>query len=154
MLKPYTCVACEKVIIAREGDVPSLIGLISRIVVTVPAELEIPKPAVAPKEWVIFSIWDAEPGDELRQYVLCTQVVYPDQTQFGRIEKLKIPVEAKKRVQMLVQVQGFPIGQAGSYTVRTWVEENEQRVVGPIEFKIELEVIRQAGQKTLSSPSA
>jgi hypothetical protein len=43
-------------------------------------------------------------------------------------------------------MQGFPIGQTGSYTVRARVEEKEQRVVGPIEFKIELEVIRQPGQ--------
>lgn len=139
--------------IAKEGDVPSLISLFSRVVLTVPAEIEIPRDAVAPKEWVVFSIWDAEPGDEQREYVLCTQFIYPDQTQFGGIGKLRIPIEAKKRAQMLIQMQGFPIGQTGSYTVRAWVEEKEQRVVGPIEFKIELEVIRQAGQKTPSSPS-
>lgn len=154
MLKPYVCVACEKVVIAKEGDVPSLIGLISRIILTVPTEQEIPRDAVAPKEWFVFSIWDAEPGDEQRAYVLCTQVIYPDQTQFGRIVKLKIPVEPKKRSQMVIQVQGFPIGQVGLYTVRTWVEEKEQLVAGPIEFKIELEVIRETGHKTVSGPSA
>ena len=117
---------------------------------TVPAETEIPKNAVAPKEWVVFSIWDPEPGDEQRKYVLCTQVIYPDQTQFGQIAKLKIPVESKKRSQMLVQLQGFPIGQAGTLTVRTWVEENDQVVVGPQEFKIELEIIRAAAQSSVS----
>ncbi|MGB2671483.1 MAG: hypothetical protein WA621_16500 [Candidatus Acidiferrum sp.] len=152
MLKPYVCVACEKVIIAKEGDVPSLIGLMSKIVLTVPAELEIPRDAVAPKEWFVFSIWDGEPGDEQREYMLCTQVVYPDQTQFARILKLRIPVETRKRSQMLVQLQGFPIGQVGLLTVRTWVEEKEQQVIGPIEFKIELEINRDVDQKPVSGP--
>src|SRR5260370_11828094 len=126
MLKPFICVPCEKVVIAKEGDVPSLIGIISRLTLTVPAETDIPRDAVAPREWVIFSVWDPEPGDEQREYVLCTQIVYPDQTQFGQVGKLKIPVAPKKRSQMLIQIQGFPIGQAGTYTVRTWVEEKEQ----------------------------
>jgi len=153
MLKPFVCVPCEKVIIAKEADVPSLIGLISRLILTVPADTDIPKDAVAPKEWFVFSIWDSEPGDEQREFVLCTQVVYPDKTQFGQIGKLKIPVEPKKRSQMLIQLQGFPIGQAGTYTVRTWVEEKEQLVVGPLEFTIEVEIIRAAApQKTSPSP--
>jgi len=152
MLKPYVCVACEKVVIAKEGDVPSLIGLISKITLTVPAETEIPRNGVAPKEWTVFSIWDSEPGDEQKEYVLCTQIVYPDKTQFGQIAKLKIPIEPKKRSQMLIQINGFPIGQPGPHTVRSWVEEKEQLVVGPLEFKIELEIIRDAAAKT--GPSA
>jgi hypothetical protein len=154
MLKPYVCVACEKVIVSKESDVPSLIGLLSRVVLTVPAEFEIPKDAVAPKEWFVFSIWDAEPGDEQSEYFLCTQVVYPDKTQFGNLSKLKIPVEPKKRSQMVIQMQGFPIGLVGFYTVRTWIEAGEQIVVGPIEFKLELEINRVAGGKAISGPGA
>jgi len=142
MLRPYAYVACEKVIIAKD-DVASLIGLFSKIVVTVPAELEIPRNAVTPKEWAVFSIWDTEPEDERRKYVLCTQLLYPDKSHFGETAKSPIKVEPNKRVQLLAQINGFPIGQVGEYTVRTWIEENEQRVFGPIEFGLGLEIVRQ-----------
>jgi hypothetical protein len=142
MLKPYVCVLCEKVIVAKDGDVPSLIGLMNKMILHVPTEAEIASNAVAPKEWNVFSIWDSETGDEQKEYILCTQVLYPNKTQFAEIARLKVPVEANKRSQMVVQLPGFPIGQIGFYTVRTWLEENDQMVVGPIEAKIELEIIR------------
>jgi hypothetical protein len=141
MLKPYVCVVCEKIILAVDG-VASLIGLFSKILASVPAETEIPKNAVAPKEWAIVAIFDPEPGDELREYVLCIQVFYPDKTQFGESTKIKLNVEAGKRTQAFAQVPGFPIGQIGKYTVHIWVEENQQIVVGPIDIQVELEIIK------------
>jgi hypothetical protein len=140
MLKPYICVACEKVIIAKD-DVASLIGLFSKIVMAIPKDAELPKNAVAPREWAIFSAWDPEPGDELKEYVLCTQILCPDQTQFMET-KNKLNVEPNKRSQVNAQVNAFPIGQLGKYTVRTWIEQNQKSVVGPIDFQIELEMAK------------
>ena len=143
MLRPYVCVLCEKVIIAQDG-VPSLIGLFTKMTATVAIEAdEIPKNAVVPKEWTVYSSWIPEPGDEAREYFHCVQVLYPDQSQFAEVSKNKIPVEANKRAQMYVQMLGFPIGQRGYYTVRVWIEEKGERVLGPIDLNLELEVIRQ-----------
>ena len=142
MLKPYVCVACEKVIIAKD-DVASLIGLFNKIMIAIPEDTEIPKNAVAPNQWAIFSSWDCEPGDELKEYLICTQVLYPDQTQFMEIVKGKVNVQPNKRSQVNTGVNGFPIGQFGKYTIRVWIEENQQTVAGPIEFKIELEAAKQ-----------
>lgn len=152
MLKPYVCVACEKVIIDQpiEGDppsqgVPSLIGLFNRIVLQISSDLpEIPKNAVAPKEWAIYSAWDNEPGDEQKEYFLCNQILYPDQSAFGPLIRTPVNVQPKRRSQMITRVQGFPLGQPGFYTVRTWLEENNQMVGNPIEFRIELETKKQA----------
>lgn len=108
---------------------------------------EIPKNAVAPKEWTVYSSWDVEPGDEEKQYILCTQVLYPDDAPFGPVHKKEIPIEPKKRAQILIRFVGFPVGQAGFYKVRTWVEENGKDVVAPIEFKIELEIISEQESK-------
>jgi hypothetical protein len=141
MLRPYVCVVCEKVIVAADG-VASLIGLFSKMIVSVTANTEIPKNAVAPKEWAIFAIFDPEPGDELKEYFLCIQVFYPDKTQFGESTKIKLNVEAGKRSQAYAQVPGFPLGQIGKYTVHIWVEENQQTVVGPIDIQVELEIIK------------
>jgi hypothetical protein len=155
MLKPYVCVACEKIIIEHRQETPtgsardeggpaSLISLFSKIMVGVPANApQIPPNAVAPKEWAVYSEWDTEPGDESRNYVLCTQIFYPDQSPFADVTRNKIPVQPKTRSRMIVRILGFPIGQMGFYTVRTWVEEDQNTVVGPIEFKIELETINQ-----------
>lgn len=142
MLKPYACVACEKVIIAKD-DVASLIGLFSKFVFTIPAETQIPRNAVAPKEWCVYSSWDPEPGDEQREYLLCTDILYPDKTQFLSTLKHKIQIEPNKRAQVFVNVMGFPISQTGEHTIRTWIELNDERVFGPIEFGIGLEIVRQ-----------
>jgi hypothetical protein len=142
MLRPYVCVACEKVILAADG-VASLISLFNKIIITAPGGTEIPKNAVAPKEWAVFSAWDTDPGDELKEYTFCTQMFYPDQSQFGEVAKSRMKIEVNKRSLVTIQIIGFPIGQVGQYTVRTWVEENQQRVWGPIEFKIEVEMTKQ-----------
>jgi len=146
MLRPRVHVACEKVIISADG-VASLISLFSKMIITPPAGIEIPKNAVAPKEWSVFSLWDTDPGDELKEHTLCTQVLYPDGTPFMDANKTKMNIELNKWSQAYVQILGFPLGQLGKYTVRTWVEENQQRVSGPFEFKIELEVSRQEQNK-------
>jgi hypothetical protein len=147
MIKPYVCVACEKVILAKD-DVASLINLFSRLILTVPTAAEIPPEAVIPRDWAVFSIWETEPGDELKDYMLCTQLLYPDKTQFADTAKAKFKIEPQKRAQMNLQYQAFPIGQVGEYIVRTWVEENQRQVYGPIEFGIGLEIHRQDPPQT------
>jgi len=144
MLKPYVCVACEKVILSQPDGVPSLISLFSKMIVTVPEEgSEIPKNAVAPKEWALYSSWDPEPGDEVKDYFHCVQVLCPDDSQFGDISRKRIEVQANKRAQMHIQILGFPVSQPGFHRVLVWIEEKSERVFGPVELRIELEVVKQ-----------
>ncbi len=87
MLRPHVCVVCEKVIFSREL-VASLIGLFTKIVITLPPEApEVPPNALTAKEWAVFSSWETEPGDELKEYFLCTQTLYPDKTPLGEVAK-------------------------------------------------------------------
>jgi hypothetical protein len=141
MLSPYVLVACEKAILSKE-NVASLIALFTKIAINIPAGAEIPKDAATPKEWAIFSMWNTEPGDENKEYILCTQILYPDGTQFSDVPKNKIAVEANKKSVVIVQVQGFPVGQDGPYTIRTWIEKEQETVVGPLEFTMEVEIVR------------
>lgn len=143
MFKPYACVACEKVIIDREL-IATLVSLFSKFIIEVPFDAEIPKNAIIPREWSVYSAWDADTGDENQANFLCTQVFYPDASPFGETAKNKMGVDVGKRSQINTQFQGFPIGQPGSYVVRTWVEQNEKNVSPIIEFKIDLEIKRQA----------
>lgn len=154
MLKPYICVVCEKVVLEYQmtadnkavAGPASLISLFQKITAVVATNAPpFPANAVAPREWSLYSSWDTEPGDELRNYVLCTQILYPNGDEYGTVQRIPVkPLSAGKRWQMIVRVLGFPIGQAGFYKILTWIEENDQRVVGPIEDKIEVEIIKQA----------
>jgi hypothetical protein len=141
MLTPYAFVACEKVIIGQDS-VSSLIALFSKVILNIPVGTEIPKNAIAPKEWSIFSMWNLDPGDEARDCTLCTEILYPDKTPFHPIPKSKMKLEAGKKSQVGIQVSGFPVGQEGPYTVRTWIEENEKTITGPIEFTVDVEIKR------------
>lgn len=141
MLRPNFCVTCEKVLIEQDGVV-SLVRLFTKFTVVVPPNLQIEKNAANPKEWVVFSSWETEEGDERREYFLCTQVLYPDNSLFGEPNKTRMNIVAGKRMQMTIQLFAFPIGQLGIYTVKTWIEENNAIVCAPIDTKIELEIKR------------
>lgn len=150
MIKPYVCVACEKVIIETPGDEPgsagvaSLIGLFSKMIaVSLDDSPQIPPNAVIPKEWAVFSAWDIEPEDVGKKFKICTQVYYPDGSPFGETFKLFLNTEPHKRSQNVVKIMGFPVGQIGFYSVQTWIEVNDVRIYGPIEFKLELEIRKQ-----------
>lgn len=152
MLKRHICVACEKVIFEYQTNpdgqaIPgpaTLVSLFQKITAVIPANSpEFPAGSLAPREWGMYSSWDIDPGDELRKYILCTQIFYPDETPFGGVTKTPVIVHPNKRSQMYIRILGFPLGQAGFYKVRTWIEENDKIVVEAFEEKIELEIIKQ-----------
>jgi hypothetical protein len=139
MLRQTISVVCEKVITSADGQI-SLINLFDTMTVQLPPELgELPKDAVAPRDWAVFSKWDTEPGDELLQYVFCLQMLYPDERQFGEITRLNIKTELNKRAQVTANVSGFPVGQAGTFKVRNWLEVNGKPVVEAVEIKLEVQ---------------
>lgn len=143
MLTSKLATICEKVIVSQTST-PSLINIFTKLTFAVPAAVEIPRNAVAPKDWAIFSSWDTELGDERREYLICVNVLYPDQSPWGDVNRIKVDIlEGGKTAQVVTQMVGFPIGQVGTYTVRVWIEENQRVVVTPIELKTEVEIIRQ-----------
>jgi hypothetical protein len=150
MPKLYVNVACEKVILdQQQAGVASLISLFSKINVNVPFDAPaVPPNAVAPKEWSIFSSWDAEEDDHGKEYFICVQLYYPDATPFGEAARNSVKFELKNKAQGIVRIAGFPIGQIGSYTVKTWLEYEGKAIGESNEFKIELEMIK------ISKPNA
>src|SRR5271168_644617 len=103
MLKPFICVVCEKVIISND-DVASLIRLFNKITVFVPDGQE-PPPSngVVPKEWSIFAGWEYVPEDVGEEFLVCTDIHYPDGTPFGAVSKSKINLEEGKQRAHIVQ---------------------------------------------------
>jgi hypothetical protein len=145
MPKLYVFAICEKVITDASG-VPSLIGLFNKITAATAPGAEIPASAVAPKEYAIFTSWDVEPSDIGKEYTELYEMFYPDGSQFGERNRLKVAMGHGKRSNCSANAYALPIGQAGLYTVRTWLEDDQGRVIfEPISLQFEVEVIRSAG---------
>lgn len=159
MLKPYICAICEKVIIEQVSPgVPdpsgpaSLISLFSKIYVKAISSASgeaanIPADAVIPKAWSIYTEWETDPGDENRKYQLAFQLVYPDGKLFGQVTRTAINVAAHRRGQVIINANGFPVGQEGFYTARLQIEEDEKPVGAPIELKLEVIRLSEAASK-------
>jgi hypothetical protein len=139
MFRPYVCVACEKVLFEQD-DVASLVRLFSKVILKVANEAEIPPNAVAPKEWAIYSAWDADSGDEVGETLLCIEILYPDGSLFGERARIKMNVGEGRRSQVKADILGFPIGQKGAYNVRAWVEKDNQVASDVVRLKIDLEI--------------
>jgi hypothetical protein len=76
MPEPILFAACEKVIVDTEGLV-SLITLIERLEVAVPAGIQLPPNAAIPQRWQAIAIWRLDEG-EIGQYEQMTDLVSSD----------------------------------------------------------------------------
>ncbi len=121
-----TFLPCEKVIVDERGNV-SLIVLLHEINAEIPAQTEIPKNAVTPKEWAIFSMWKPLPQDNGRSFEQAVQMLWPDGSEF-KTARLGFRLEANKIHHNRMSIVGFPIGQSGSVTLNMWLEQNSKRV--------------------------
>jgi len=141
MPKLYVFAICEKVIIDTNG-VPSVIGLFNKITAGRSADSpEIPANAVAPKEYAIFTSWDLEPADRGKEYNQFYEFFYPDGTQFGERANLRVKMGEGKRMNSTANSNALPIGQVGVYTARTWLEDDQKKIIfEPISLQFEVEV--------------
>jgi len=125
MPKLLAFLACEKIIADEDGSV-SLIALLRNIRVAVGKE-GIPKNALTPKEWAIFTLWQpSEPGDVGKTFHQAIQLLWPDGSEFTR-SNTEFKVEQGKTNETRVKILGFPAGQAGKLTLNTWLEEKSPR---------------------------
>lgn len=143
MPRLYVFAICEKVIIDG-GGVASLIGLFNKITASTPTgATEIPTNAVAPKEYAVYTSWDLEPADHDKQYNQIFEILYPNGAHFGEGTTVRINMGTGKRAQSITTLNALPIGQVGVYTVRTWLENDERKVIfAPISLQFEVEVVK------------
>ena len=67
MPKLLMFVPCDRVIVDNEGVI-SLISLIEKVQLAIPANIEIPDKATLPHRWTIVSIWRRDPDDIQQAY--------------------------------------------------------------------------------------
>lgn len=130
---------CDKAIVDEFGT-PSLISLFTTVTGNIPPEAgDIPRNAVAPKEWVIFTAWDWEPGDAGKEYSQFVEILYPDGTVFLEKKEMRFVLQPNKRHQIRMNLQGFPIGQQGTFTVRMSLKHGDSLIfqAQPITLTVE-----------------
>lgn len=123
MPKLHIFAVCEKVIMDEHKN-PSLIVLIENINVG-SREEKIPRNAVTPKEWAIFTQWIFQEEEQDKPFVHIVQVFWPDKTEFNKITS-PIPIERAAVKQMNLRIVGMPVGQEGTVTVKLWLELESQ----------------------------
>jgi len=129
---------CEKVIIDQAGS-PSLIALFNIVVASGEKGVAIPSNAVVPKEWCIFTAWDSESTDVGKEYSQFVEILWPDKSVFTEKREFKFVFQATKRQQVRIQLQAFPVGQQGKYTIRMWLEHKGSVVVEPRSIQLEVQ---------------
>ena len=130
MPKLRVFVICESVIYDDESKIASLISLFSTLQVGIAGE--VPSNAAMPKNWAIFTAWDAEPEDGGKDFVQCTRILWPDGSNFVTRKEHKFSFESDKpHHQYRLRLNGFPMGQEGPYEVVVWLEMDGKTVVQP-----------------------
>jgi hypothetical protein len=131
MPKILTFALCGRVIIDG-NNIVTLVELMQGLGVNVPSpvsmEKGLPKNAVAPQPWSVFSIWKPEPDDPMGEpFFQVTQVLLPDGSEFNR-SQMEMRFAPGKNHQITVNFNAFPIGQPGDVVVNIWAERNAKRV--------------------------
>lgn len=125
MPKLLAFLPCEKVILDDTKNA-SLIIVLQGVGVPIGKE-GIPKNAVAPKEWAVFTLWARPaPEDVGKTFYQFVQLLLPDGTEFTK-SHLEFKMEAGKVHTNRLNVVGFPVGQAGEITLNMWLEEHEAK---------------------------
>lgn len=118
---------CEKIVMDKEGNA-SLIVLFENLTVDSKEQAEIPRNAVSPKEWAVFTRWQMNEDEKERPFVQCILVRWPDGSEFnkGAVQFPSLPVSTIKQVTL--SIMGFPVGQEGPIKIILWLELDSKRV--------------------------
>ena len=125
MPKLLVFVPCEKIILDDRANA-SLIVLMQNLDVQVGAQ-GIPKNAVTPKEWAVFTVWEWLPDDHGKEFTQIIQVLWPDGSEFKRTA-MKFQAGQKRYHQNRLMIIGFPAGQVGQIAVNMWLEEDSRKI--------------------------
>ncbi len=118
---------CDRILIEDKGTV-SLIKIADEFTVTIKGDTKIGRDAVGPTEWAIFTKWEKTSGDDDKEFVEIIQALWPDKSEFKRIEFPFRFQPDKKRQQNRFEIVGFPVGQEGPVTLNMWLEVDSKRI--------------------------
>ncbi len=128
-------VVCERVIVSQE-NIPSIINILQRVSIGMPAEDQIPEEATLPLRWYAFTMWHRQSGDEGKRYNQEVVLQAPDGTILGSSGS---SFEMKYATQRIAsEFPSFPIKQFGPYAIKLYLGEEGGERKEIAEFPIEV----------------
>jgi hypothetical protein len=118
---------CEKVIVDKFTNSPSVIGVLQNMGVFVKAGEVVGRDSIIAKPWSIFSLWRPMPEDKGKKFRQISQIVLPDgNVFFAQVQEFALEERPHYHV---VDWLMFPIGQLGAHPITMWLEDLEGNAI-------------------------
>lgn len=133
---------CEKVIIDRDGLV-SLITIVERLEVALPADLQLQPRTVVPTRWQTLAIWQFNPPENA-QYEQMIQLVTEDGTIAGqgRPEIMESLIPGKTGTKIVSLIEQIPITEGAVTFKLLYRKINEQYWTQAATWEVTLVIVR------------
>lgn len=141
---------CDRVIIDKNGA-HSLINIMLNAQLQAGSE-QIPRNAVAPTQWVIYSMWIPSPEDVGQEFEQVYQVYWPDGEKFHE-SRLEFTQPNESVQQVTFTVLGLPVGQPGKLRIVTWLDKKGHRVSDIVETSINVTHLAQQTASSIPAPT-
>ena len=150
MPKLLAFLPCEKVIVEKEYQSPSIITVLQRIIIGQDRSGSSPQNTIAPIQWVIFTAWTREEGDQGQSFRQKGELLMPD----GSPSPISIDLLFTMNHQvnfLTLHFHAFPVGQTGVLNLRVWIESSSGQVVTP-QYSYPIRVERGPGRGGIPVP--
>jgi hypothetical protein len=141
-MKLLVFTACTKVLSDPIAGT-SLISMFQEMNAVVPTETALPKDAVLPKEWAVFTLWSLEPEEIAKPYSMKFELRWPNGDLFTQNT---VPLNAKpgdmaEYNTYTVNMMGLPMGQDGKLKVTVWVELDGKAVTDQFDLFVGTKIV-------------
>jgi len=109
-----------------DEQTPTLVGVLGALDAANQTGGEIPKDALAPRIWMVFTLWIAEQGDIGKTFTQKIEIFTPDGKLFGNSQDDFQMSNRSHNVKM--RVHGLPIGLEGRIIIKTHLESLATKV--------------------------
>jgi hypothetical protein len=118
-------VPAERVIVEAESGNASIIGILDVLAAGGPHDKPLPPNAAVAFNWVLSTLWLAEPGDDECEFEQRVRLVRPDGKSSGLSAEMPFEFTSDKH-RINLRFPTFPIGQAGVYKIRLWLRQRHR----------------------------
>jgi hypothetical protein len=123
MPKLLILAACERVLIDRAGNLPSLINIFQRMNIRL-QDAPLPENAVSPARWAVFTLWQMTPEEKGIEYTQRMEIISPSGSKYGEgITKFLVKEDDDLQAKNHLDIFGLPINVEGFVKVRVWLED-------------------------------
>ena len=131
-MKFLALLPCDRVLFDKNGTL-SLITILERIelALQVPegSEITLLKNLPAPRDWFIYTRWEASPEDVGKSFNQVFQVLWPTGESFMQHVAALATVKENDLIQQsTVRMMAFPAGHNGAVKIVTWLEFDGKQV--------------------------